>query len=115
MHHSGGEVRVGSVDRGARRGQGTGPVALLLAGLGHQRPDPGAQRGVVEQRPHERQRAHRVVVGTQHAARLGDPGPPDEVPPRLGSPGGGQGDGRLRRATAYGGPRSALDAHQTST
>ena len=115
VHHAGGEVHVGPVDRGAGRGQRTGPVALLLAGLGDQRPDPGAQRRVVEQRLHERQRARRVVLGTQHPARLGDPGPPDEVLPRLGSPGGRQRDGRPGRAAAYGGLRSALDAHQTST
>ena len=115
VHHAGGEVHVGPVDRGAGRGQRTGPVALLLAGLGDQRPDPGAQRGVVEQRLHERQRSRRVVLGTQHPSRLGDPGPPDEVLPRLGTPGGRQRDGRPGRAAAYGGLRSALDAHQTST
>ena len=115
VHHAGGEVHVGPVDRGAGRGQRTGPVALLLAGLGDQRPDAGAQRGVVEQRLHERQRARRVVLGAQHASRLGDPGPPDEVLPRLGSPRGRQRDGRPGRPAAYGGLRSALDAHQTST
>ena len=115
VHHAGSEVHVGPVDRGAGRGQRTGPVALLLAGLGDQPPDAGAQCRVVEQRLHERQRARRVVLGAQHPSRLGDPGPPDEVPQGLGTPGCRQRDGGPGRAAAYGGLRSALDAHQTST
>ena len=90
-------------------------VAEAREKQGDQSPDAGAQRGLVEQRLHERQGTRRVVLGTQYPSRLGDPGPPDQVLPRLRTPGCRQRDGCPGGAAAYGGLRSALDAHQTST